>query len=81
MKTKSMMVLRSRCTISAATCAALVLASCGGSDDDTVTPVAEAAPVTVPFTNGVATTVQRRCLLEQDRNRHDQRRACGHGHR
>ena len=56
MKTKSMMVLRSRCTISAATCAALVLASCGGSDDDTVTPVAEAAPVTVPFTNGVATT-------------------------
>ena len=33
-----------------------LLASCGGSDDDTVTPVAEAAPVTVPFTNGVATT-------------------------
>ena len=56
MKTKSMMVLRSRCTVSAATCAALVLASCGGSDDDTVTPVAEAAPVTVPFTNGVVTT-------------------------
>ena len=55
MKTKSMMVLRSRCTVSAVTCAALVLASCGGSDDDTVTPVAEAAPVTVPFTNGVAT--------------------------
>lgn len=56
MKTTPTMVLRSRCTVSAATCAALLLASCGGSDDNTVTPVAEAAPVTVPFTNGVATT-------------------------
>jgi hypothetical protein len=54
MKTNQTMIFRSRCTVSAATCAALLLASCGGSDD-TVTPVAEAAPVAVPFTNGVAT--------------------------
>ena len=33
-----------------------LLVSCGGSDDDTVTPVAEAASVTVPFTNGAVTT-------------------------
>ncbi len=54
MKTKSMMVLRSRCTVSVATCAALVLASCGGSDDNTVQPVVAPAAVTVAYTNGVA---------------------------
>ena len=56
MKTTPPMVLRTRITVSAATCAALLVCSCGGSDDETVAPVVNAAPVSVPYTNGVAST-------------------------
>ena len=55
MKTNQTMTFRSRCTVSAATCAALLIASCGGSDDETAAPVVNAAPVSVPHTNGVTT--------------------------
>ena len=36
-------------------CAVLLIASCGGSDDNTVQPVAAPATVTVAYTNGVPT--------------------------
>ena len=43
-------------TVIAAIFAMLFVSSCGGSDDDTVAPGIDAAPVSVPYTNGAATT-------------------------
>ena len=43
-------------TVIAAIFAMVFVSSCGGSDDDTVAPVVDAAPVSVPYTNGTATT-------------------------
>jgi len=43
-------------TVIAAVVAMLFVSSCGGSDDDAITQSAQAAPVSVPYTNGVTTT-------------------------
>ncbi len=55
MKLKSLRVFRG-CSVPIAACVALLTSSCGGSDDDSVAAAPAAVPVTVPFTNGVATT-------------------------
>ena len=55
MNLNSLLITPRTFTVPIVACAVLLIASCGGSDDNTVQPVVAPAAVTVAYTNGVPT--------------------------